>query len=240
MKPYVICHMISSLDGRLHPSRWTVSPDGTRTQWSAAYQQVHEALEGDAWIVGRVTMAEMTNAAPHPPAAQVAVERPCHVAIDLATPTPGSFAVALDPSGRLHFAGGEMDGDHVVVLLGRDVPDSHLAELAADGVSYLVAETHEMNLAALLDALGRSFGIHRLLLEGGATINGAFFAAGLVDEFSLLVAPALDGRADSPAIVLDGAKGLAGKAELSLTSCTALEHGLVHLRYAVRAGSPSR
>lgn len=235
MKPYVICHMVSSLDGRLHPSRWTASPDGTRAQWSTAYQQVHEALEGDAWMVGRVTMAEMTKATPHPPATPGAVERPCHVAVDVAARGAGSFAVALDPSGRLHFAGGEMDGDHVVVLLGRDVPDSHLAELKADGVSYLVAETHEMNLAAMLDALGRSFGIRRLLLEGGATINGAFFAAGLVDEFSLLVAPALDGRADSPAIVLAGDEGLAGKVQLSLTSCTALEHGLVHLRYAVRA-----
>lgn len=231
MKPYVVCHMISSLDGRLHPSRWSASPDGTRSQWSAVYQQVHETLGGEGWIVGRVTMAEMTKAAPHPPAAGGAVERPCHVAARRA----GSLAIAVDPSGRLHFAGGEMDGDHVVVLLGRDVPDTHLAELAADGVSYLVAQTQDMDLAAMLAGLGHWFGVRRLLLEGGATINGAFFAAGLVDELSLLVAPALDGRADSPAIIAAGLEGLAGKVGLSLTSCAALDHGLVHLRYAVQA-----
>jgi hypothetical protein len=28
MKPHVICHMMVSLDGRIHPSRWTASPDG--------------------------------------------------------------------------------------------------------------------------------------------------------------------------------------------------------------------
>lgn len=225
--------MLSSLDGRLHPSRWSASPDGTRSQWSAAYQQVHEALQGDAWIVGRVTMAEMTKAGPHAPQTPGVVERPCHVALPHRA---GSFAVALDPSGKLHFTGGEMDGDAIVVLLGQGVSDSHLAELAADGVSYLVAETEEMDLGAMLDGLGRAFGIRRLLLEGGATINGAFFAAGLVDEFSLLVAPALDGRMDSPAIVAAGAAGLAGRVQLSLTSCAAVEHGLVHLRYAVRAG----
>ena len=30
MKLHVICHMIASLDGGLHPSRFTRSPDGDR------------------------------------------------------------------------------------------------------------------------------------------------------------------------------------------------------------------
>jgi riboflavin biosynthesis pyrimidine reductase len=230
MKPHIICHMIASLDGSLHPSRFTTSPDGTRADWSKLYERIHEALKGDAWIVGRVTMAEMSKAGPHPPAQPGAVERPHHFARRGA----GSYAVAIDPSGRLHFNGGAVGGDHVVVLLGRDVPDSHLAELAADDVSYIIAETAEMDLAALLTVLGRELGISRLLLEGGATINGAFLAAGLVDELSLLVAPALDGRARTQSFVEFGERGLADKIRLSLTSCEALEHGLVHLRYAVR------
>ena len=104
-----------------------------------------------------------------------------------------------------------MDGDHVVVLLGRDVGDRHLAELAADGVSYIVAEGAEMDLAVMLDVLGRELGIRHLLLEGGAGINGSFFAAGLVDELSLLVAPALDGRSDSRTIVEAGDAGCPAK-----------------------------
>lgn len=230
MKPYVICHMLSSLDGRLHPSRWTKSPDGGRGQWSSVYQRLHEALEGDAWIVGRVTMAEMTKARPHAVADPFRADRPHHFAVrDAAT-----YAIALDPSGKLRFDKGDIDGDHVVALLGGDVPDAHLAELASDGVSYVVAEDAEMKLSAMLDVLGRELGIRRLLLEGGANINGSFFAAGLVDELSLLVAPAVDGRSDSPTIIEEGTIGLAGKARLSLTSCDVLEHGLVHLRYAVR------
>jgi riboflavin biosynthesis pyrimidine reductase len=76
----------------------------------------------------------------------------------------------------------------VVVLLGHDVSDGHLAELASDGVSYIVAAEAKLDLAGMVDALGRELGIRRLLLEGGAAINGSFFAAGLVDELSLLVA----------------------------------------------------
>ncbi|RVD58507.1 MAG: RibD family protein [Mesorhizobium sp.] len=232
MKPHIICHMLASLDGGLHPSRYTESPDGSRAEWSGLYEQIHNDLEGDAWIVGRVTMAEMSKAGAHPPAHAGKVERPHH----FARRDAGSYAVALDASGKLHFAKPDIGGDHVVVLLGRDVQDSHLAELAADGVSYIVSETADIDLAAMLDVLGRELGIRRLLLEGGAGINGSFFAAGLVDELSLLIAPALDARAANQGFVEFGEAGLAGKMQLSLTSCEALAHGLVHLRYAVSAG----
>jgi riboflavin biosynthesis pyrimidine reductase len=70
MKPHVICHMIASLDGGLHPSRFTKSPDGSRAQWSKIYERVHRELEGDAWMVGRVTMAEMSKAGPEPRASR--------------------------------------------------------------------------------------------------------------------------------------------------------------------------
>ncbi|TPM84783.1 RibD family protein [Mesorhizobium sp. B2-3-3] len=232
MKPHVVCHMLASLDGSLHPSRYTTSPDGTRAEWSSVYEQVHGDLEGDAWIVGRVTMAEMSKAGAHPPAHARKVERPHH----FARRDAGSFAVALDASGKLHFSKSDIGGDHVVVLLGHRVADSHLAELAADGVSYIVSETAEMDLGRLIDVLGRELGIRRLLLEGGAGINGSFFAAGLVDELSLLVAPALDARAANQGFVEFGESGLAGKVLLSLTSCEALAHGLIHLRYAVTPG----
>jgi riboflavin biosynthesis pyrimidine reductase len=229
MKPHVICLMLSSIDGRQAPRRWSESPDGSRADWSSAYAKLHGALQGDAWIVGRVTMAEMTKAGPHAPSAPMEVERPHH----FAARDTGSYAIALDPSGKLHFESSNIDGDHLVILLGQDVPDNHLAELAADGVSYIVAEEAEMDLAAMLDVLGRELGIRRLLLEGGGGINGSFLAAGLVDEISLLVAPAVDGREGARATFEHGEEGVAGKVCLSLRSAEAIDHGVVHLRYAV-------
>ncbi|WAC27986.1 RibD family protein [Ancylobacter sp. SL191] len=229
MKPYVICLMETSLDGRLHPSRFTASPQGGRADWGRLYEQVHGTLKADAWLVGRVTMAEMAKGVPHPPAMAGAVARPLHVATRAA-----SYAIALDPSGKVHFKGSSVGGDHAIALLGRDVPDSHLAELAADGVSYIIAEGDEIDLAATLEILAREFGIRRLAVEGGARANGALFAAGLVDEFSVLIAPALDARPGSEAIVDAGPNGLAGKVTLSLLSAETLDHGVVHLRYAVK------
>jgi riboflavin biosynthesis pyrimidine reductase len=227
-RPHVICHMMVSLDGRIHPSRWTQSPDGVRADWSKIYEEVHTALEGDAWMVGRVTMAEMSKATAHAPMGDFGVARPYH----FARRDADAYAIALDRSGKLHFDKPEVGGDHVVVLLGPGVPDSHVAELAGDGVSYVVADDEAMDVGAMLDILGRELGIRRLLLEGGGRINGSLMAAGLVDEISLLVAPAVDG-ADGISGVFDAGAALAGKARLSLSSAETLAHGIVHLRYAV-------
>jgi riboflavin biosynthesis pyrimidine reductase len=228
MKPHIICHIMASLDGRIHPSRWTASTDGDRSDWSAAYEKVHEELDGDAWMVGRVTMAEMSKASAHPPAEQRAVARPYH----FANRTAEQYAIAVDRSGKLHFSKPDIGGDAVVVLLGHDVPDSHLAEIASDNVSYIVAEDAAMEIRPMLEVLGRELGIHRLLLEGGGQVNGSLLAAGLVDEISLLVGPAIDGGLDVTG-AFDAGTGLAGKVRLSFISAKTLDHGLVHLRYAV-------
>src|ERR1700721_476609 len=213
MKPHVSILMETSIDGRLHPSRFTASPDGTRRDWSGLYEKAHASLQANAWLVGRVTMAEMSKTGPHASSGPWKVERPIHVAQTDAA----AFAVALDPSGKLHFQGPKLSGDHVIVLVGRDTPDSHLAELAADGVSYVVSAGAEFDIPGLLDVLGRNFGITHLVVEGGAKTNGAFLAARVVDELRVLVAPALDGAEQVQGIV-DYRDGLAGVVRLQFKS----------------------
>lgn len=228
MKPHVSILMVTSIDGRLHPSRFTSSPDGSRREWSAQYEKVHASLGSDAWLVGRVTMAEISKAGAHPPAKAGKVQRPIHIAKTDAA----SFAVALDPSGKVHFARGDVAGDHVIVLLGKDVADSHLAELAGDGVSYVVSDKNDIDLAAALDVLARQFGIKHLVVEGGAATNGAFLVSGLVDELRVLVAPALDGGENVQGIVT-WRDGLAGKVRLQFKAADTLGNGVVDLRYDV-------
>ena len=239
MKPHVSILMVTSIDGRLHPSRFTASPDGTRRDWSGQYEKVHASLQANAWLVGRVTMAEMSKTGPHAPSEPWTVERPIHIAqTDSVT-----FAAALDPSGKLHFQGAKLSGDHVIVVVGRDTPDSHLAELAADGVSYIVSADAEFDIPSLLDELARNFAITHLVVEGGAKTNGAFLAAQVVDELRVLVAPALDGAENVQGIV-DYRNGLAGVVRLQLKSTEVLDHGVVQLAYAVLppdgAQSPSK
>ena len=228
MKPRVSILMVTSIDGRLHPSRFTASPDGTKRDWSGEYEKVHASLQANAWLVGRVTMAEMSKAGPHAPSGPFKAERPMHVAETDAA----MFAVAVDPFGKLHFESGKVGGDHVIVLLGHDTPDSHLAELAADGVSYIVSEGEKFDIPTLLDVLAREFGITHLVVEGGAKTNGAFLAANVVDEFRVLIAPAIDGAEKIQGIV-EYRNGLAGVIRLKFKSANVLDHGVVELAYAV-------
>jgi 5-amino-6-(5-phosphoribosylamino)uracil reductase len=63
----------------------------------------------------------------------------------------------------------------------------------------------------------RRRGIRNLLSEGGPTIHGALWAAGVVDELFLTIAPLLTGDADEPNIVEGGR--LPEAAELELVEC---------------------
>ena len=178
MRPHVICHMMGPLDGELLVDRWSPSTGRSSQALVAEYDRVHEALEGDAWIAGRAVGEEFAEGRPHPPEPVPAVGRPVHVA----RPGAEEYAVLLDRHGKLHWNGPETYGAPLVMILGRDVPDAHLAELAADGISYVVSNGPEIDLGQTLDVLASAFGVRRLILEGGARTNAAFLKAGLVDE----------------------------------------------------------
>ena len=184
-------------------------------------------------MVGRVTMAEMAKGFPHAPEGPYEVERPWHFANRQAK----SFGIAIDRSGAVHYKGSDLFGDHIVALLGPEVPDSYLAELAADGISYVVAEKANFDVGELLGILNTELGIQRIVLEGGAATNGALLASGLVDEINFVVAPALEARSGTDSVVEFGTGGLAGKVELSLIECQQLGHGAVNLRYLARKPS---
>ncbi len=84
--------------------------------------------------------------------------------------------------------------------------------------------------------LASIFGTKKLLLEGGGNINGAFLKHRLIDEFSTLIHPAVDGVAGTQSIVdytgPEGDRPGAGQS-LRLTHCETLEGGMVWLRHKV-------
>src|SRR6476620_9032664 len=145
------------------------------------------------------------------------------------------LAVGIDPSGRVHYGKDNVGGDHVVAILGKQVGDAYLAELREDGVSYLFAGVTGDDLPGAMEQLGSLFGVRKLLLEGGGRINGAFFKHRLIDEFSTLIHPAIDGVAGTQSIMdyegPEGDRPGAGQA-LRLTHCETLEGGMIWLRHA--------
>ncbi len=85
----------------------------------------------------------------------------------------------------------------VIVIAGPSAPGSQTDALTNAGVEVIVCPGEgPQRIESALDQLGRRE-ITSLLLEGGATLAGAFLDAGEIDELRTFVAPKLLGGADS-------------------------------------------
>ncbi|MGY3453864.1 RibD family protein [Bradyrhizobium sp. USDA 4353] len=230
MKPDVICLMASSVDGRTLPSRWRPRGSGD------LFEQVHDQLGGDAWLIGRVTGQEFAKGTAYPATTSERFPRESWIARRDAK----AYGIVLDAHGKICWGRADIGGDPIVVVLTEAVSDAHLAGLRSEGVSYVFAGERQLDLAVVLDIVARELGVKRLLLEGGGGANGAFLRAGLVDEFNLVLCPAIDGTKGAPS-VFDSAESDAGArapiTAMTLESTKMLEGGAVWLRYKITNGS---
>jgi riboflavin biosynthesis pyrimidine reductase len=228
MKPHVICLMASSVDGRTLSSRWR--PKGAAGD---LFERVHDELAGDAWLVGRVTGQEFAKGRPYPASTKETFPRvPWFARRDAEV-----YGVVLDAHGKIAWGRADIGGDPIVVVLSETVSDAHLAGLRGEGVSYVFAGKSQIDLALTLEVLNRELGVKRLLLEGGGGTNGSFLRAGLVDELSLVLCPAVDGAKGAPS-VFDSTEEEADQRPpveaMALESSQPLEGGAMWLRYRIR------
>ena len=236
-RPRVICHMATSIDGRIVVDGW---PGAVSAAVRREYEQVHASYEADGWICGRVTMepfakrvrSESEVAREH--SRQHTGRAPRE---DFRAPGEhDSFAFAIDPSGRLAWESSDISGDHVVAILSERVSDEYLAFLRERGVSYLLAGARDVDLPLALEKIGERFDVRTLMLEGGGRINGGMLRAGLIDEVSLLVAPVADGRIGTPALFDVDGEGFAPR-RLVLEGVERRPGDVLWLRYRVEAAS---
>jgi riboflavin biosynthesis pyrimidine reductase len=231
MKPYVICHMNSSIDGRLHGSRWRPAAN----RMAGLFERIHEQLGGGSWLIGRVTGSEYAKAKAYPAHTDQTYPRePWFARRDAA-----AYGIALDAKGKIAWGRSDIGGDPVVAILTEQVSDAHLAGLRDDGVSYIFAGARVLDLGLALEILNRELGIERLLLEGGGGSNGAFLRAGLIDEISVAICPAIDGAKGAPSI-FDSTDADADVAPpvtaMTLIGSEVLDGGAVWLRYRLQNG----
>jgi riboflavin biosynthesis pyrimidine reductase len=219
--------MMTSLDGRIVTTGWPLTPEGRRQ-----YELVHASYEPDGWLCGRVTMEPFAKRMRSD--AEVAREHAGSAPReDFRAPGDfDSFAVAVDPSGRLAWESNDIDGDHVVTILSERVSDEYLAFLRERGVSYVLAGAGEIDLRLALEKVRARFGVRTLMLEGGGKINGALLQAGLIDEVSVLVAPVADGREGTPTLFDIDARAAAPR-RLALEAIERRGDDMLWLRYRV-------
>jgi len=217
--------MLPSIDGRIVTSNWNAGP-----VFTTEYERTAATFEADAWIIGRISMEPYAGKARLPRRRrQERIPRLDFVAVANA----GSYAIAIDPSGKLTWKTNAIDEEHVITVLTEDVPDHYLAFLQEKGVSYLFGGKTKIDLELVLGKLAKEFGIRKLLLEGGGRINGSFLDANLIDELSVLVGPVADGGVGTPTL-FDSAKKKATARPLRLISMKRVKGDIVWLRYKVK------
>ena len=225
MKPYVICHMMSSIDGHALTDGWERP---FKKNAGDLYEKLAQQFEFDAWICGRVTMQEIAHGDDYPRGlARTPVARVHH----FSDRNAASYAISIDPQGKVAWKSNQALGSHVVEVLTEAVPDDYLAYLQSINVSYLFAGKTDIDLQQVIEILARELGTQRLIVEGGPHVSGSFVNAGLVDEISVLILPLIDGRAEHPASFEVARDAWTQPAYLSLVSAQVQEGGGVWLRY---------
>lgn len=124
---------------------------------------------------------------------------------------------------------------HVIEVLTEQVCPQYLAYLREFDISYIFAGKEQIDCALLLHKLKTLFGIDRLMIAGGGTINWPFAQAGLPGELSVIGAPVADGNTHSVSIFEAAGFAPAGQTvAFSLKAVEKLEGGCLWLRYALK------
>lgn len=232
MKPKVICHVMSSVDGRLLPSRWKApaanTPAGALFE---VYARAGRELNTDAWMFGKGRLVEIFGErfAGHGRKAEVGVRYK-------APRQSKRLFIAVDSEGDILFPTSTLRGDDILIVTGPEASQAYVDMLADRGISYAVV-ANPTELASVLECASEMFGVDSVSLQGGGIIDGVMLAQGLLYEISPVVYPGIDGLGAAPSIFeCPGAMPYrpAEGQVLELIDCSRLEHGVVWLRYAVR------
>ena len=228
-RPYIICHMLQSIDGKV-TGDFLFKPELSSS--TDIYYEINRAYRADAFACGRVTMQGSFTGDFYPdlsffdgvsvPEGDFAYDK-----------EHGFYAVSFDRKGSVGWKKSIIEDEdpgygnaHIIEVLCEDLVDKrYLAYLRKIGVSYIFGGKTEIDLSLCLEKLKKLFRIETLLLEGGSIINGAFENEGLIDELSLVVAPVC-ASAESKPLFMNG-KGI----DFTLVSSEQKDCGAVVLKY---------
>ena len=150
------------------------------------------------------------------------------------------YYISLDTVGEIGWESGIFQKPgrpdaHVIEILTEETPAAYRAYLRKKGVSYIIAGDTFLDCKIATEKLKRLFMIDTILICGGGTANWTFIQQGVVDELSLLLAPAADGDPSTPT-VFEKSELLAATipVEFQLKNIEQLKASGVRLTYLVK------
>ena len=165
MRPYIICCMMSLLDGRIDCEVTEQIESGEE------YYNVLNRLDYSSILMGRVTM-QQHYASPEPYEVNnaQAIGEECY---NIAIQTKG-YIIAIDTMGKLKWPQNQFDGMPLLVITSEKCPKEYLETLTKQYISWIAVGESSINLERAMEILKIEFGIERLCVTGGGNINGAF------------------------------------------------------------------
>lgn len=220
-KPYIVCHMMTSVDGRI---------DCAMTEKLTGVDHYYETLDSfgvPVTVSGRVT-AELEMA--EPGRFEAKDRTPYEKNGFSLKENTGCWDVVMDSKGTLLWPDQKKEKKPVLVVTSQLVSKEYLDYLDSKHISWIVAGENHIDLKEVVRVLNEAFGVNKLAVVGGGTINGGFLEADLLDEISILMGPGIDGRRGMGA-VFDGRSMEKDPVPLRLKSVKAFEDGSLWIRY---------
>ncbi len=190
-RPYIICHMLMSIDCKV-TGDFLYRPECEKA--TEIYYEINRNYKADGFICGRVTMEGSFTGGWYPDLSKYkSVKSKDDFIPDNLS---GFYAVSFDPKGKLGWKSSRIiDEDpgygnaQIIEVVTEQVDKRYLGYLQDMEIPYIFAGETEIDVKTALTKLKEFMGINTLLLEGGSIINGHFQRDGVIDEFSLVVAP---------------------------------------------------
>jgi 2,5-diamino-6-(ribosylamino)-4(3H)-pyrimidinone 5'-phosphate reductase len=88
-----------------------------------------------------------------------------------------------------------------VIAVSRRAPADRMQAIRDRGVKVVVSGEKDVDLPLLMQILWKDYGVRKLMIEGGPTLNWHMLQHRLVDEIRLIHLPFIVGGADTPSLV---------------------------------------
>jgi len=255
MRPHLIVHTMASADGRvsLGPDR-TAFDDVGDERWQATWGSL-ETLEADRRALvalykpqvllegsgSIVTEGSRLRELPGPDAHGTGLYEDYLPPAVVDSPHRLGWLAMVDGRGRVRSGMKEFpgwEGWHTLHLVCNTTPLEYLAFLRRSEIPYLVAGHDHVDLAGAMGKLSSLLGVSTVISTAGSRLNGALLRAGLIDEVSLVLAPALVGGLRTPTLFESEDLGESDSpTRLELLSVESDGGGRVTLRYRVLAAA---
>lgn len=236
-RPYLFCHMMTSVDGKIMGKYMEAPECGAAGQ---AFDEIAFGKRGDyrmqGWLSGRITSDDNFTMYRKPDLDENAPAVPEGDFISVKGAP--MYYISIVPSGKLGWEGNTLEyaGNTATIIevLTEKVSNAYKAFLRKLNISYIIAGKETLDPVLTMEKLHNCFGFTCLMLGGGSVLNWTFIQAGVCDELSVVIAPVADGSTNTPALFsARGALGNDDPVGFTLKSAGVLEGGCVWLRYLV-------